>query len=375
MSQDPNNHAERPPRVVIVGGGYGGANLAKALDEHADVTVVDPKEAFAHNVAALRAIVDPTWLPKTFFPFAGLLEHGEFVQGRAVAVDSGKVVLDSGQELDADFVVLASGSRYPFPAKVDTIGLDDTHARYRAAHSILAESERVMLLGAGPVGVEFAGEIAAAWPNKHITLVDMAGDVLNGPFKQELRDELRRQLEAIGVELVLGSPLVSTPPTEPGEPGVFTVTTEDGRSVTADLWFRTFGVTPVSDYLVGDLAAARQADGFIATTPTLQVEGHGNVFALGDASSIDHKMAGRAGRQAEVVAANIRALIAGETELRSYEPMPPVIVVPIGPTGGASQLPGSDEISGAEATSQIKGEHLLTAPYEELFGRTPAAKA
>src|ERR1019366_3454057 len=51
------------PTVVVVGGGYGGIAVAKALDEMANVVLVEPKDAFMHNVAALRALVDPTWLP------------------------------------------------------------------------------------------------------------------------------------------------------------------------------------------------------------------------------------------------------------------------------------------------------------------------
>lgn len=360
-------------RVVIVGGGYGGINLAKALDEEFDVVLVDPKEAFSHNVAALRGLVDPTWLPNIFFPYRGLLERGEFVQERAVAVEPGRVTLESGRAIEGDYVVLATGSSYPFPAKVDSIGVADAHARYEAAHAALVGAGRVMLLGAGPVGLELAGEIAAVWPEKQVTLVDLADDILVGPFKQELRDELRRQLDERGIELVLGSPLVSLPPTEPGEAGTFTVETADGRAITADLWYQAFGVTPVTDYLTGDLQAARRDDGFIDVGPTLQVAGHDNVFALGDASSIDSNMAGRAGRQAQLVAENIRAHLAGAA-LQDYEPLPPVILIPLGPNGGAGQLPGNDEISGPDVAAQLKGSHMMVENYAALFtaANTPA---
>jgi len=46
-------------RIVIVGGGYAGTQLARALDAFAEVVLVEPKEAFVHNVAVIRAVVDP----------------------------------------------------------------------------------------------------------------------------------------------------------------------------------------------------------------------------------------------------------------------------------------------------------------------------
>jgi NADH dehydrogenase FAD-containing subunit len=46
------------PTVVVVGGGFGGITVAKALDDTSDVVLVEPKDAFMHNIAALRAPVD-----------------------------------------------------------------------------------------------------------------------------------------------------------------------------------------------------------------------------------------------------------------------------------------------------------------------------
>ena len=224
-------------------------------------------------------------------------------------VDAGRVVLASGEELPADYLVLATGSSYPFPAKSDTDRTVDAHEKTLGTHAALAAAARVLLVGAGAVGIELAGEIKAVWPSKQVTLVDVADDVLGGPFRADLKAELRRQLAALGVQLLLGSPLRAAPPTEPGELRTFTVTTEAGTGVTADIWFRCYGVLPVSDYLAGGLAAARGADGHIEVTPTLQVAGQDRVFAIGDVSTADRKVAGAASRQAATVAANIRALI------------------------------------------------------------------
>jgi NADH dehydrogenase FAD-containing subunit len=314
------------------------------LDDAADVVLVEPKDSFVHNVASLRALVNPSWLPRIYLPYGRLLGNGRVVRDRAAKVDAGRVTLALGEQIRADYIVLATGSGYPFPAKSDVDLTAAAHDKVRAAHAALSRAQRVLLLGAGPVGIELAGEIKAVWPGKHVTLLDVADDVLGERFRPDLKAELRRQLGDIGVELLLSSPLREEPPAHPGELGAFTVVTQAGAAVAADIWFRCYGVVPASEYLVGELAAARRPDGFVEVTASLQVIGHERVFAVGDVSAADHKMAGVASRQAQVVADNIRALISGDGELRRHEPTGPGIMVPIGPRGGAGQRAGVDEL-------------------------------
>jgi NADH dehydrogenase FAD-containing subunit len=357
------------PSVVVIGGGYGGVNAAKALDAVADVTLVEPKDAFFHNVAALRGLVDVTVLPTIFLPYDGLLVNGRVVRDRAVEVDGSKVVLGSGEVLTPDFVILASGSTYPFPAKAASDRAAESQEHVRSTHQSLAKADRVLLLGGGPVGVELAGEIRATWPDKAVTIVDVADDILGDRFSEELRSELRRQLEALNVDLVLGSALrEGEPPTAPGELGAFTVTTLSGRAVTADIWFRCFGVRPVTDYLAGPLVSARTPEGFIEVDTHLRVVGHEAVFAIGDISTADANMAGFAGHQAALVAGNVTAIIAGAGELESYESMGPVIAVTIGPEGGAGQFPGQEGIAGPEVIAEAKGRTMMIDRYADILG-------
>jgi NADH dehydrogenase FAD-containing subunit len=367
-----NDEDQGRPAVVVVGGGYGGVSVAKALDETMDVVLVEQKDAFMHNIAALRALVDPSWLPRIYLPYDKLLANGRVVRDRASVVEPGRVVTASGQEILADYVVLATGSSYAFPAKTDKADTQAAHDQVRAAHDALSEADRVLLLGAGPVGIELAGEIGHVWPEKSVILFDVSGEVLGGPFKPELRAELRRQLIEAGVDVLLGSPLRAAPPTAPGELGTFTVTTEEGSNITADIWFQCFGVVPNSDYLGDALRPALQADGFVRVEPTLQVVGQTTVFALGDLSTADAKMAGSARHEAETVAANIASL-AGGSDLSAYQPRGPGIVVPIGPNGGAGQFPGQDEIVGPDLVADVKGRDMMVDPFQELFGLAVAA--
>ncbi|MFC6081452.1 NAD(P)/FAD-dependent oxidoreductase [Sphaerisporangium aureirubrum] len=368
-----NSMPPRRPTVAVIGGGYGGVAVAKKLDDVADVVLVEPKESFEHSIAGLRALVDPSWLTKVYLPYDNLLTHGRVVRDHAVAVESGRVVLGSGQEIAADYIVLATGSRYPFPGKAGVFDTEAAHELYRISHEALATADRVLLLGSGPVGIELAGEIKEVWPDKKVTIAELGDDILPGPFMPELRVALRRHLDELGVELLFGGQLSEEPPVEPGTAKTFGVATKDGGEFTADIWFRCYGVTPVTGYLTGDLAPARTPGNRIDVTAEMRVTGGKNVFAVGDIVARDSPMAGRAGMQAEVVAGNIRAAITGEGEQVAYVPMPPVIAVPIGPRRGAGQLPGVEGVVEGETIAEIKGRDLMVGRLAETLGLPEAA--
>jgi NADH dehydrogenase FAD-containing subunit len=352
--------------VVILGGGYGGINAAKALDDVADVTLVDPTEAFVHNIAAWRALVEPEWLDRIFLPYEHLLANGRFLRDRAVALDGRRVTLQSGDVLAPDYLVLATGSYYPFPAKTEEPDIDSARSRFRAAHEALLAADRALIIGAGPSGLELAGEIKAFFPDKHVTIADVSEDILPGPYGHELRDELRRQLAEMGVELRLGSALGGLPSAPPATLAPIRIAVQDGNELVADIWFRAFGVHPHSDYLGAD---RRDAGGYVRVDDHLRVVGETQVFALGDVSDADRDMAGIANRQAGVVAANIRALITGEGELESYETFPPMIAIPLGPEGGAGLL--GDGVAGAATVADIKGRHMGVDRLAALFDAAP----
>jgi pyruvate/2-oxoglutarate dehydrogenase complex dihydrolipoamide dehydrogenase (E3) component len=110
-------------RVVIVGGGHAGTLLARALDPIAEVVLIEPKAAFVHNVAAIRAVVDPAWLDKLILPFDHLLKRGRVLRDRVIAIEGDGVRLAANGSLEGDFVIVATGSRYaqPFKASGDSI--------------------------------------------------------------------------------------------------------------------------------------------------------------------------------------------------------------------------------------------------------------
>ena len=342
---------------------------AKSLDTDLDVILIDPKDAFVHSAAALRALVRPDWAENIFFPYDTLLKNGTVIRDRAVGVDAQGVRLASGGRVDADYVVLASGSSYAFPAKMHTDVAEEALTALRQAHKELAGSGRVLILGAGPVGLELAGEIATTWPDKRVTIVDPSTELLPG-FLPELVADLRGQLDALGVELRLGSALTAEPDVAPGIAGEFTAATESGSRLTADIWFRAHGSRIHTDFLDG--AVPRNERGQVKVTERLTVEGHDTRYALGDITDLpETKMAGFALRHAEVVAANIIAHANGEEPASTYTPLPiKVGLLPLGPTGGVGQFPdehGAPFQVPTETVVQMKGSEMMLGHFRELF--------
>ncbi|GAA2139041.1 NAD(P)/FAD-dependent oxidoreductase [Glycomyces algeriensis] len=360
--------------VAIVGGGYGGAALAKALDEHADVVLIEPKDAFVNAAASLRALTQPEqWAERLFYPYDAFIKRGKHLREYASGVDERGVTLASGERVEADYIVLASGSGYPYPAKTRTDSTDEALAHFKETHAELAGADRVLIAGAGPVGLELAGEIKAVWPEKRITIVDPSDELMPG-YEPELRAELHSQLDKLGIEVRLGVTLDDEPAVEPGRTGTVAVTA-NGEPIEADIWFRAFGMSTNSGYLRDGIAPLNRR-GQLPVTPTLNVEGHAHVYAIGDVTNVnEEKRAAAAGRHADVVAANIIAQINGEQPASVYEPSPVrVAIVPLGPELGVGQMPsenGPVQLP-LESVIEWKGRDLMVGYFDQAFRLVPA---
>ncbi|MFG3553639.1 NAD(P)/FAD-dependent oxidoreductase [Micromonospora sp. NPDC047557] len=367
--------------VVVVGGGYGGTAVAKALESQADVVLIDPRDAFVNVAGALRALTRPDWAGNIFFPFDTVLSRGRLIRDRAVSVDPGGVTLASGQRVAADYLVLATGSSYAYPARLDANSVEEALDDLRQSNKELAGAQRVLILGAGPVGLELAGEIKDVWPDKQVTIVDPAERLLPG-FRPEMRDDLHRQLDELGIEVRLGTGLAAPLTTGANRAATFTATTTDGDQITADIWFRAHGLRINSDYLDDSRLTTLTAQRQVSVTETLNVHGPdgilGHVYAIGDLTDVaEDKMAAYALRHAEVVVRNISAQLRDEQGTATYQPMPdPMILVPLGSRHGVGQMPTPDgpAVVPAATVAEYKGVDLFTGRFTEQFGPTATGR-
>ena len=359
-------------RVVIVGGGYAGTMIARALDGIAEVRLIEPRDRFVHNVAAIRAVVEPALLDRLIIPYDRLLRRGSVIQALAADIGEGWVTLADGTTIEGDIVVAATGSTYARPFKPQSASGETFAKDSRAAHEALRAARTIAIVGGGTVGVELAGEITSAHPDKSVTLLASSPSLLPG-YSARLSSALARQLRAQGVALHLGARVEGLEIADRPFAGALTLA---GQAIEADLIFPAIGARPIAPPISG----ANVADsGRVKVDPWLRPPGQQGVFALGDAAETGDLMTIVAiTRQAPWLVKTLRAIMAGRAveTLAPYAPWPvPAILVPLGPRAGASVLPVTRRglTVGRRTTATLKGRDLFIPRYRKEFGYGAAA--
>ncbi len=310
-------------RVVVVGGGFGGLQVVKTLARgNTEITLVD-----RHNYHLFQ--------PLSYQVATGSLSPGEIavplrrifrrhrnvrvVVGEVTGVDLERrelsvepvIVGTAARLLPYDILVVAGGSSYAYfghdqwrSLALEVKSLDSAlQVRGRILQAFeAAELEddpdtrsswlTFVVVGAGPTGVEMAGQIAElardtlpgefrhADPRTgRVLLVEMADRVLTS-FPLALSHHAARSLERLGVELLLGHTLVDVRNDS--------VELKDSQGASMRIWARTVvwaaGVT--ASPLAGVLAEASGAEvdqsGRVTVEPNLTLPGHAEVLALGD---------------------------------------------------------------------------------------------
>jgi NADH dehydrogenase FAD-containing subunit len=332
--------SKKKPRVLIVGASFAGLTVQRQLshlNDQVDVTVVDLKMYFEYLPGVLRCFVEPSHLPNISCPLS-VLKHttvvtGEVKEVSAVAeADSQKtgvmnqVKLSDGRILPFDYLVLATGSTYTNPIKptTSTTLLTERQTQWNQAAADLAAAQTVVIIGAGAVGVELAGEILTEYPNqKRVIMVDMATTILPG-FRQESIAYTTQWLAKHGAELHLGAALK--------ELSKKYVVFADGRKLDVDLIYMCTGGKPNSSFLKGGSLPSSSLNqrGAVLVNDHLQVDGFPHVFCAGDlcfhAKSNELKLGHTAQVNAHLVAENLARLITLPLEKRSLLHYPSGVV-------------------------------------------------
>lgn len=309
-------------KVVIIGGGFAGAKIARELQRDFSVTLIDSKDYFEFTPGVLRSLVEKGHLPKVQVMHTLYLPRARVVQGHVAHVAPGHVVVGK-EEIAFDYLVVCSGSGYSMPFKEADV-LQATRGKDFVAYAERLEmAKSILIIGGGIVGVELAGEILWKYPGKRIAIVHSHGRLMQRGIygASKYADEfLRKQ----GVEIIYNERIVKI-----GE-GVFF--TDKNRKINADIGFLCTGIKANSELL--SKFNGVHDKGYVKVNSCLQLLGYDNIFVAGDVNNVrEEKTAQNAEAQAEVVVKNIRNLERGKP-LVAYESKPRVMVISLGKKHG-----------------------------------------
>src|SRR6266478_5303554 len=305
------------PRVVIVGGGFGGLAVAKMLRRApVRITLIDRTNHHLFQPLLYQVATSVLAPGQIAFPIHGILKKQKnttVILGEVTGVNknSRRVLVNSadrdGVEIPYDYLVLAMGARHSYFGHVEfekfAPGLKSLADAVAIRNKILQAFEQVeaeedpsrhrdlltfVLVGAGPTGVEMAGALAGLVRSTlrseyrridpsaaRIILVDLGSRVL-GAFADNLSRAAKERLERLGVEVRLGHGVDQI-----DAEGVI-VAGERIASKTV-LWTAGVAPSPAGKWLKGETDRA----GRVRVQPDLTVAGHPEIFVIGDTASLD----------------------------------------------------------------------------------------
>ena len=322
----PSDRPSDRHRVVIVGSGFGGLFAAKAL-RRADVEVTMVAKTTHH-----------LFQPLLYQVATGILSEGEIAPPTREILSgqrNARVILGEVGDIDLeartvtshvlnrvtvtpyDSLIVAAGAGQSYfgndqfaefaPGMKSIDDALELRGRIFGAFELAEisddedEIQRLLtfvVVGAGPTGVEMAGQIAELahrtlrrdfrrinTREAKIILVDAAAQVLP-PFGAQLGEKTKRALEGLGVEVQLGAMVVDV-----DEWGI-DVQDKDGTrrriEATTKVWAAGVQASPLGKVLSDQTGAPLDRAGRIGVNPDLTLPGHPEVFVIGDMINLDH---------------------------------------------------------------------------------------
>ncbi|KAG9410416.1 Apoptosis-inducing factor 2 [Aphanomyces cochlioides] len=350
-----------PKQIVIIGGGYVGIQFAQELAKQlpasqAKITVIEKNEFTFHAIGVPRAYVDPSYVSKLFIPLNNALpaSHSTWVHGIADTIQPRRVLVrrivdnridDFVSSIPYDYLVLAMGSSYTFPIKLPA----ETFSRRNVENAIvdtancIKAATSVLVIGGGPVGIEVAGQIAAAYPQTSVTIVEKNTSLVrNAGVSKKFRAKLMKKLYDLNVEVLLGQSIPKSL-VENGF-GCKTLTTNRGTMIESDVRLVCTGMQPNSHLVKKFDPTLVNSSGAVKVTASMQLDDSRfpNVFAIGDVS--DHpspKLAYTGILQGIHLAKQLATIIKkGTGTVAPFASSgPDVIFIPLGPHSGVGQFP------------------------------------
>ena len=346
--------SEHLPRIVIVGGGFGGLAAAKVLGKApTSIILIDRANHHVFQPLLYQVATSALGPAQISSPIRGILRKQKntmVIMGEVTGVDKEQrcVFVNSADRehvpVPYDYLILATGVRHSYfghnefekfaPGLKSLADADAIRNKVLKAFEDAEAEEDVnrhrdlltfILVGAGPTGVEMAAALAVLVrttlrnefrridpASARILLLDAAPKVL-GTFAPDLSAAAKERLEKLGVEVRLGHAVENI-----DEEGVFV----GGERIASKSVIWTAGVAPSP---AGKwLGAETDRAGRVRVQSDLRVPSHSEIFVIGDTASLDQDgkplpgVAQVAMQQGRYVGKLIRRQLAGKNVVKPF---------------------------------------------------------
>jgi NADH:ubiquinone reductase (H+-translocating) len=338
-------------RVVIIGAGFGGIYAARGLrGQPVDVLLIDRNNYHTFSPLLYQVATSGLEPEEIAYPVRGIFRGDsniKFLLGDVTHIDTTRrhltVRVDGTTRDEAyDYLIVAGGSvtntfgsadldRYAFGLKDLNDAIDLRHHILRlfeqAAWEADADKRRAMMtivvVGGGPTGLETAGAMLELY--RHVLRKDYghmddmqarvvlieATDRLLAPYPAALQQSALRQVQSLGVEVILANPV--------DEVADDHITLKDGTRIPTYTLVWAAGVK--ASPLAGMLGVELGRGGRVPVQTTLEVIGREHVYVVGDMAALEDDkgqpypmLAPFAQQGGTLAAANILRAIRGEAQ-------------------------------------------------------------
>jgi len=191
----------------------------------------------------------------------------------------------------------------------------------------------VVIAGGGAVGIETAGEIKDVYPDKPVTIVQGSNYLLSDIYPRNFRMDIERRLRLRGIDVIFDDKVEGRPVLHPETP----LTTQKGKTLNCDLLITARGAGPNTSLLQSLEPSPLTERGYVKVLPSLQLESHPSIFALGDITDLkEAKQFQKTEGHASVVVPNVLSYLEGEELKQQCKPGREIIMLSNGRNGGAS---------------------------------------
>jgi NADH dehydrogenase FAD-containing subunit len=318
--------------VVILGGGFCGAMVAKKLDRQKDlnVTLIDTREYFEYLPSLWKLLLHPLYHQHLMIPYNKFLKRTRIITDSLCHVTP-EFIETKKETLPYEYLVISTGIDYPIFLKnkknVFTIKSGTEIIQYSEK---VANATTILIIGGGLIGTEVAGALARTVPEKQIILIHPHDRLLERNTKA-VSQYAKKYLNEHGVQLIFNEKVIDH------KRGIFITNAQ--RNVKADLGICCAGISANPWFMKNFSSAVYTEHNALKVNQFLQLEGYPNIFVGGDITSIpEEKTAACADRHGHLISENIlRAL--KQKPFIVYKPRKEPMVISLGNGDGILTYP------------------------------------